>query len=107
MSHEGSPAILSPRHTRPAWASGPDPIAHMRMACRPYQHRTGDAEIVVPPGQAGVDNPGIAHLGLELVELLEGKFALLVVDQPNLICLQLGVIEFDQMRAADCVNEHR
>ena len=59
------------------------------------------------PWRAGVDDPALTHFGLQRHELLIGASACRSIDNSDLIGLQFGMKQFDQIGAADGVDQHR
>jgi hypothetical protein len=101
--------VKAPHPLRPADARtgrGLHPALQVWMPRRPGEHSAGDAEIVVLPGQAFVDDAGVAKLGLEVHKLLVGFLAHRTIDEANDVRLQLGMEVLEQLAAADGIDEH-
>src|SRR5262249_41681326 len=79
----------------------------MRMACRPRQHGARYAEIIVLPWRATVHDPALAHFGLKSHELLISASGRWSVDNSDLTRLQQRMIKFEEIGAANDINQHR
>ena len=79
----------------------------MRMPRRPRQHRPGDAEIVVLPRRTFINNAALPHFDLKTDELFISALVRLCLGNSHYIGLQFGVQQFEQVAAANGVDQHR
>src|SRR5215831_1829062 len=79
----------------------------MRMTRRPRQHGARNAEIIVMPWRASIDDPALTDFGLKRHKLLIRPSGRWPIDNSDLTRLQLGMIKFEQIRAANSVKQHR
>lgn len=105
-----SPAGATNRLPRLAGSSrscdAADPIAQVRMSRRPCQHGEGNAEIIVPL-QALVDRSSVALLDFKIGQLFKRASHHRTIDEADQIGLQFGMEKFEEISAADGVDQHR
>src|SRR5215831_21276093 len=79
----------------------------MRMTRRPRQHGARNAEIIVMPWRASIDDPALTDFGLKRHKLLIRASGRWPIDNSDLTRLQLGMIKFEQIGPANSVKQHR
>ena len=78
----------------------------MRVPCRPRQHGTGYAEIIVVPGRTLIENSTLTHLGFKTHQLLISLSTRRSINKADPIGVQLGVQKFEQIASPNGVDQH-
>lgn len=77
------------------------------MLRAPVEHGTGYTEVIVLSRSTRVHRSGLAHFGFECHKLLISATAHRTIDKLDLIGLHGGMKLFEQIRAANGVDQER